>query len=464
MFLPATKEELNKLKWDSLDIILITGDAYIDSPYFGVSIIGKVLLNAGYKVGIISQPDVNSDSDITRLGEPKLFWGVTSGCVDSMISNYTPAFKKRNNDDLTPGSVNNKRPNRAVIAYCNLIRKYFKKTSPIIIGGIEASLRRIAHYDYQENKIRRSILFDSKADYLIYGMAEKSLLETAKCLNNKVSPENVKGLCYISNEIKNDYIEIPSYEDTAVNKDSFEKMFKNFYSNNEPFSGKGLIQKHGGRYLIHNPPSLPVTSQELDDIYELGYERDAHPFCRAKGKIRALETIKYSITGHRGCFGECSFCAISIHQGNSIVSRSEKSIINEVKNFIKDKNFKGIIYDIGGPTANMYGMGCGIKNSNGKCNTKKCLLDNCTSLLISHERQIDLLDKILSVKGVKKVFISSGIRYDLILKNKEFGEKYLEKLVKYHISGQLKIAPEHSEEQILNLMGKPPISELKRIY
>ena len=238
-------------------------------------------------------------------------------------------------------------------------------------------------------------------------------------------------------------------------------MFKIFYSNNEPFSGKGLIQKHGDRYLIHNPPSLPVTSKELDDIYELGYERDAHPFCRAKGKIRALETIKYSITGHRGCFGECSFCAISIHQGNSIVSRSEKSIINEVKNFIKDKNFKGIIYDIGGPTANMYGMGCGIKNSNGKCNTKKCLLDNCTSLLISHERQIDLLDKILSVKGVKKVFISSGIRYDLILKDKEFGGKYLEKLVKYHISGQLKIAPEHSEEQILNLMGKPPISELK---
>jgi len=461
MFIPTTKNELSKLGWNELDVILITGDVYLDSPYFGVSIIGQVLLDAGYKVGIIAQPDINSDADISRLGEPKLFWGVTSGCVDSMVSNYTSSIKKRNKDDLTPGGENNRRPNRAVIAYTNLIRKYFKNTVPIVLGGIEASLRRIAHYDAWEDKIRRSILFDSKADYLLYGMAEKSILETAEALKNNKKPLSVRGLCYISKENPVSFIELPSYEESALNKDIFEKMFLIFYENSDPFSAKGLIQKHGDRFLIHNPPVLPLSQQELDKVYSLSYERDVHPYYKAQGEIKALETIKFSITTHRGCFGECAFCAISMHQGHSVISRSVESILLEAESFTADKNFNGIIYDLGGPTANMYGMGCDKNSRTGKCFTKSCLLDNCENLNISHEKELEILKKVSEIKGVRKIFITSGVRYDLILNDKKFGEKYLEELIKHHVSGQLKIAPEHSETSVLELMRKPPIDGLK---
>ncbi|MCX7699165.1 MAG: YgiQ family radical SAM protein, partial [Candidatus Goldbacteria bacterium] len=470
MFIPTTKQEMEKLGWKSCDIILVTGDTYIDSPYFGVAIIGHLLLNAGFKVGIIAQPDLkniknNNIPDIMRLGAPELFWGVTGGCMDSMVSNYTPVGKPRRNDDLTPGGINNRRPDRAVIVYCNEIRKYFKNTVPIVIGGLEASLRRIAHYDYWDNKIRRSILFDSKADYLIYGMAEKSILEFAKILKEK--KENflfeiikIKGLCYASKEKPQGYIEIPSYEEVKNDKDKFIKSFKIFYENNIPGKSKGLAQKHDTRYLIQNPPQDLLTTSELDKIYELDYEYDAHPYYKSIGKIKALDTIKFSITSHRGCFGECNFCAISVHQGNIIISRSKESIIREVEKMTKLPNFNGIIYDIGGPTANMYAMGC-KKFINSHCLKNRCVFPvYCEQLNNSHQAQIELLKNLKNVKGIKKVFIGSGIRYDLVINDRKYGDLYLEELIENHVSGQLKIAPEHSEEHILKFMGKSGKKEL----
>ncbi len=468
MFIPTTKQELIEYGWDSCDIILISGDTYIDSPYSGVSIIGHLLIEAGFKVGIIAQPDLKQNSqdnipDIARLGEPKLFWGVTGGCMDSMVSNYTPVNKPRRNDDLTPGGINNKRPDRAVIVYCNEIRKHFKNTVPVIIGGIEASLRRIAHYDYWDNKIRRSILFDSKADYLVYGMAEKTILQIARALkeNSRDKIKDIKGLCYVSNEKPANYIELPSFEEVKQDKEKFIKSFKIFYENNIPGVSKGLFQRQDTRYLIQNPPQDLLTSKELDEIYNFAYEYDAHPYYKNMGKIKALDTIKFSITSHRGCFGECNFCAISIHQGNIIINRSRDSILSEVKKMIKLPGFKGIIYDIGGPTANMYAMGCKrFKNSH--CRVKRCVFpEKCVYLNNSHFEQIKLFQDIRKINGIKKVFIGSGVRYDLVINDKEYGDKYLDELIENHISGQLKIAPEHSEKEVLTLMGKSGKDELK---
>jgi uncharacterized radical SAM protein YgiQ len=470
MFIPVTKQEMEKLGWKSCDIILITGDTYIDSPYFGVAIIGHLLMNAGFKVGIIAQPDLKKKSDgnttdIMRLGEPELFWGVTGGRMDSMVSNRTSLNKPRRLDDLTPGGINNRRPDRAVIVYCNEIRKYFKNTVPIVIGGLEASLRRIAHYDYWENKIRRSILFDSKADYLIYGMAEKSILEFANILKEKKNDyilkiEKIKGLCYISKSKPPDYVELPSYDEVRYDKDKFIKSFKIFYENTIPGISKGLAQKHDTRYLIQNPPQDLPDTFELDKYYEFDYEYDAHPYYKAMGKIKALDTIKFSITSHRGCFGGCNFCAINVHQGNIIVSRSKKSIIAEVEKMTKLHDFKGIIYDIGGPTANMYAMGC-KKFKNSHCKKRCCVFpEKCIYLDNSHQEQIELLRELRKVKGVKKVFIGSGIRYDLVINDTEYCDLYLDEIIENHISGQLKIAPEHSEDNVLNIMGKAGKKEL----
>ncbi len=453
MFLPTIREEILNLKWDKLDIILITGDAYIDSPFSGVAIIGKFLLNAGYKVGIIGQPDINSEKDITRLGEPKLFWGITGGCVDSMISNYTALKKRRKTDDFTPGGKNVKRPDRAVIVYSNLIRRYFKNTVPIVLGGIESSLRRIAHYDYWQDTIRRSILFDAKADYLIYGMGEKPIVELADALKSKdeLKIKYIKGLCYISNEKLEGYIELPSFEEVKNNKKKFIEMFDKFYKLNI-IGIKGLVQKQDTRYLVQNPQQKDLSEKELDKIYELDYEYDAHPYYKKQGNIKALETIKFSITSHRGCFGECNFCAITVHQGKRVESRSEESIIREIKRLSELPDFKGYILDVGGPTANMYGMNC---KNNFLC-VKRCFSGElkCKNLNFSHKRIYNLLIALRKIKNIKKIFIGSGIRYDLILEDKEYGEKYLNDLIEYHISGQLKIAPEHIDDRILKLMGK----------
>ena len=453
MFLPTTKKELEILGWKKLEIILITGDAYIDSPFSGVSVIGKVLLNAGYKVGIIGQPDINSEKDIMRLGEPDLFWGVTGGCVDSMIANYTALKKFRKSDDFTPGGKNTKRPDRAVIVYSNLIRKYFKNTVPIVLGGIEASLRRIAHYDYWQDTIRRSILFDAKADYLIYGMGEKTVVELAEVLKNckKEKIKEIKGLCYISKEKPDSFFNLPSYEEVKSDKIKFIKMFNEFYKLN--ITGKtGFVQKHNDRYLVQNPRQDFLKQEELDKIYELDYERDAHPYYKQQGIIKAIDTIKFSITSHRGCFGECNFCAIAVHQGKHIENRSEKSIIKEAQYLTKLSDFKGYITDISGPTANMYGMDC---KNNFLC-ANRCFTDEykCKNLNFSHEKLINLLRNLRKIIGIKKIFIGSGLRYDIVLEDKKFGDIYLKDLTEHHISGQLKIAPEHINERILKLMGK----------
>ncbi len=463
MFLPTTKEELKSLNWNQLDVIIVSGDTYIDSSFNGAAIIGKLLLSHGYKVGIIAQPDVNSAHDITRLGEPLLFWGITSGSVDSMVANYTPTKRKRKADDFTPGGINNLRPDRAVIAYTNLIKKYFKKTKPIVLGGIEASLRRIAHYDYWDDKIRRSILFDSKADYIIYGMAEKTIVEFANKLKLKQSLNDLRGMCYISKEPKNNFIELPSFEEVVSDKNKFIEMFHLFYNSNDPITANGLMQKHGDRYLIHNPPAYPLTTDQLDNIYELDFERDVHPYYKKFGKVKAIETIQFSITLHRGCFGECNFCSIGIHQGENIISRSQESILREAQIIIKHPNFKGYIQDVGGPTANMYGMKCRVKRHTGLCINKNCTFPNvCNQLDVNHKAQLELLKELRKLNGVKKVFVTSGLRYDLILKDKISGDDYIKTLAAHHTSGQIKIAPEHSDDNVLRLMRKPGIDSLEK--
>ncbi|MEA2021211.1 MAG: YgiQ family radical SAM protein, partial [Candidatus Caldatribacteriota bacterium] len=315
MFLPTTKAEMKKLNWDKLDIILVTGDTYIDSSYIGAAVIGRVLADAGYKVGIITQPEVKSEIDIARLGEPKLFWGVTAGSVDSMVANYTALKKRRKNDDFTPGGENTKRPDRATIVYCNLIKKYFKKTVPVVLGGIEASLRRIAHYDYWDNKIRRSILVDAKADILIYGMGEKSVLALAEKIKKGEDFKQINGICFLSPQPREEYLLLPSYKEVKQDKEKFISMFHTFYQNNDALTAKGLSQQQDTRYLIQNPPVPPLNQKEIDRIYDLPYTNEVHPCYQKDGKVKAMDTIKFSINTHRGCYGECNFCSIAIHQG-----------------------------------------------------------------------------------------------------------------------------------------------------
>ena len=459
-YLPTTRNELKTLGWDTLDVILVTGDTYIDSPYIGVAVIGKVLVDAGYRVGIIAQPDMYTDADIGRLGEPSLFWGITAGCMDSMVSNYTATKKKRNEDDLTAGGKNSRRPDMAVIAYTNLVRRYFKNTKPIVIGGIEASLRRISHYHYWNNKIRRSILFDAKADILVYGMGEKTTIEIAESLKTGKDTRDIRGTCYIAKEKRADYLELPAHSLVEKEKGKFTEMFKLFYANSDPLSAQGLCQKQDTRYLIQNPPQVNPTPAELDHIHELDYEHDVHPFYRDQGEVRALDTIRFSIISHRGCYGQCNFCSIAIHQGQTVISRNEHSIIAEAKKLTNKRNFKGIIQNVGGPTANMYGFECKKNKRNGTCSDKRCLSPEiCNTLKVDHTRQINLLRKLRQLPKIKKVFIASGIRHDLVLGDTKHGLEYLEEVIKHHISGQLKIAPEHSELNILKLMGKPGIEQ-----
>ncbi len=456
MFLPTTLEEVNKNGWDELDVILVTGDSYIDSPYIGAAVIGKVLATRGYRVGIIAQPDINEPADIARLGEPRLFWGVTAGCVDSMVANYTASGKKRKSDDYTPGGINNRRPDRASIVYTNLIRRNFKKTAPIVLGGIEASLRRVAHYDYWTDSIRRSLLFDAKADFLLYGMAEKSTLELTDAINNGQDVHSIRGMAYINKTPVEGYHVLPAYEVVKEDKRAFIEMFHAFYRNNDPLTAVGLCQQHGDRWLIQNPPQYNQTEEELDAVYDLDYERQQHPYYARQGSVNALQTIQFSISTHRGCYGECNFCAIAVHEGRTIRSRSRTSIVNEARRLTKHPDFKGYISDVGGPTANMYGFECVKKLKSGSCADKRCLYpDVCPVLRINHAPQIELLKEIRSLPGVKKVFVASGIRYDMVLKDEGSGKRYLRDIVAHHVSGQMKIAPEHTENSVLARMGKP---------
>lgn len=456
-FLPTTPQELKELGWDRCDVILISGDAYVDSPYIGVAVVGRILQSIGFRVGIIAQPELKSDIDIKRLGEPRLFWGVSGGSVDSMVANYTASKKFRKSDDYTPGGVNNRRPDRAVLAYTNLIKQYFKNTVPIVLGGIEASLRRVTHYDYWDDKLRKPILFDSKADYLIYGMGENAIKELAFALDKEKSPKDIRGVCYVANEPKDDFLQLPSHDECLKNKEKYIDLFDMFYDNNDPLSAKGLCQKVDSRYLIQNPPCHYLNEPQMDKLSALPYTRKPHPYYAKDGKIKCLETIGYSITTHHGCWGECNFCAIGVHQGRTIRTRSEKSIINEVISYTKDANFKGIINDLGGASANMYGYECDKKINHGTCTHQRCVDHKrlCRQMKVDHSRLINLMRSVRKIRGVKKAFVQSGIRYDIIAKDKEHGETYLKELVNHHISGQMKIAPEHTEDRVLALMGKP---------
>lgn len=468
LFLPTTPDELISLRWKQLDVILVTGDSYIDSPFIGVAVIGKVLQDAGFRVGIIAQPDHQSDVDITRLGEPRLFWGVTAGSIDSMVANYTANGRPRRTDDYTPGGQNTRRPNRATLVFTNLIRRHFKGTVPIVLGGIEASLRRIAHYDFWSDSIRRSVLFDAKADYLLYGMSERSVVELAYALKNGADPTRLRSLCYITREVPDGFLELPSFEQVAEDKDAFINMFHTFYRNNDPISAKGLAQRHGDRYLIHNPPAAYLTQTELDRVYALDYARDQHPHYAAQGAVKALETIRFSIPTHRGCYGECNFCAIAVHEGRTVRWRSQESVLDEAHKITQLPDFKGYILDLSGPTANMYGFECPVKLRQGPCQDKNCLYpETCPTLPVDHQIQTELLQKLRRVKGVKKVFVGSGLRYDLLLADTKHGETYLKELVGHHTSGQLKVAPEHAQPDVLARMHKPDrksLLEFKRRF
>ena len=447
--------------WGALDVIIVSGDSYIDSPYIGAAVVGRVLEDAGFRVGIIAQPDVTSDADIRRLGEPRLFWGVTGGSVDSMVANYTASRKKRRKDDYTPGGENDRRPNRAVIAYTNLIQRTFKDSAPIVLGGIEASLRRVAHYDFWSEGIRRSILFDSKADYLLYGMAERSVVELAKALDAGEDPRTIRGLCYKGKEIPEGYVVLPGYAAVKEDKNTFIDMFHTFYQNNEPLNAKGLVQPHGGWMLVQNPPAAYLTQQAMDAVYALPYQRAQHPFYEAQGKVRALETIRFSINTQHGCYGECNFCSIAVHEGRTVRWRSEASIIREAEEIATLPDFKGYILDVGGPTANMYGFECRLKLREGACQDKRCIYPVvCPALKPTHARQVKLLRRLRKIPGVKKVFVGSGIRYDLALADEQHGDEYIREIAREHVSGQLKVAPEHSEEKVLAAMGKPGHEQL----
>jgi len=463
MFLPTTPEELNRLGWDRLDVILVTGDAYVDSPFFGVSVIGRLLERAGFRVGIIAQPDTGNRADIDRLGEPRLFWGVTGGCVDSMVANRTASGRRRKRDDFTPGGRNDRRPDRAVIVYSNLIRRHFKNTCPIVLGGIEASLRRIAHYDFWTDRIRRSILFDAKADYILYGMAERSVLDLANALRDGRNPQRVRGLCYAGREVPEDCLVLPDYETVAEDRDAFTEMFHSFYRNNDPATARSLVQKHDSRYLVQNPTGPYLSGSELDAVYDMDYERGLHPHYRNEGNVKALETIRFSITTHQGCYGECNFCAIALHQGRAVRSRSEGSILAEAERIAAHPEFQGTIHDVGGPTANMYGIECRKMMNRGCCENRRCLFPEiCPTLKVDHRRQIALLKKLRTVQGVRKVVVASGIRHDMVMADCRHGNPYLRELVRHHVSGQMKVALEHSEAHVLGKMGRPGTDSLIR--
>lgn len=464
MFIPSTREDMAERGWKELDIILVSGDTYTDNSYNGTAMIGHWLIDHGFRVGIIAQPDIGSGADITRLGTPNLFWSVSAGCVDSMVANYTPTRKFRKDDDFTPGGHNDRRPDRACIAYTNLIKKH-AKGKPILLAGIEASLRRVAHYDFWSDSVRRSVLFDSKADAIVYGMAELATLEIARRMRDGKEWRDVRGICFASSSRPDGCVELPSYEEVSRKDErrAFMKAFGIFRHNQDPITAKPLCQRHGDRWLVHNRPQRTLTQAELDAVYGSDYENAVHPFYAAMGMVKTMDTVRNSVTTHRGCYGDCSFCAISAHQGTTVVSRSKDSILAEVERMASRPRFNGTIQDVGGPTANMYGIECTKKMAKGRCEDRRCLVGRpCPRLPIDHSAQIDLLDSISDVDGVRKVFVNSGIRHDMIVADRTHGTEYLDLLVSKHVSGQMKIAPEHVCDGVLELMGKPGRQTLMR--
>lgn len=454
-FLPMTKKEMKALGWDMADIIIVSADAYIDHPSFGAAIIARVLENAGYKVGIIAQPDWHTPEDFMRLGKPRLAFYVSGGNVDSMVNHYTAAKKPRSTDFYTPGGKAGKRPDRAIIVYSNMIKRAYKDI-PVAIGGIEASLRRAAHYDYWSDKVRHSVLTDSGADLLMYGMGERSCVEIADSLNAGIPVGELKyiaGTCAKTTTLEGvtDYIEIPSYSEVSSDKKKYCEAFMTQMNENDFIRGRRLVQGYEKGYIIINPPSAPLSMQEMDDVYALPYMRRQHP--SYKEHIPAIDEVKFSITSVRGCYGGCSFCALTYHQGRIISARSHESIINEAKHLTKDKDFKGYIHDVGGPTANFRAPACSDQLKRGVCKNKACLSPRCKNLEVSHEDYKRLLIELRNLPGIKKVFIRSGLRFDYIMYDKD--DSFLRELILHHISGQLKVAPEHISDKVLLLMGKP---------
>ncbi len=465
-FLPMSIKEVKRRGWEELDIILITGDAYVDHSSYGTAVIGRVLEKRGYRVGIISQPDWRDTKDFQKLGKPKLFFGITAGNMDSMVANYTANKKPRKKDDYSPGGQAGLRPDRAVIVYANRIREAFGDVI-IVIGGIEASLRRFAHYDWWDNTVRRSIIFDARADILVYGMGERQIIEIADRIKQGKGLKHILGTATIAKDVEDsikegtDFIEIPSYEEVKNDKEKFNEAFRLIYTNQDPFRGKTIIQKHGNRYLVQYPPQPPLSEREMDEIYELPYTRNPHPSYDASGGIPGFETVRFSIISHRGCCGECSFCGLYMHQGRIVQSRSKHSILKEAKLISERKDFRGTITDVGGPTANLYKAKCPLWDKKGACINRKCLIPKkCNNLKLGLRDCIDLYKEILNISKVKHVFIESGIRYDLI--SGKDGEEYLVAICKNHISGQMKVAPEHCVDRVLKLMNKPPIECYER--
>lgn len=458
-FLPVSKSDMKKRGWTQCDFIYICGDAYVDHPSFGHAIITRLLEAFGYKVGIIAQPDWKNKESITILGEPRLAFLVSAGNMDSMVNHYTVNKKRRHQDAFSPGGVMGKRPDYATIVYCNLIRQVYKKT-PVIIGGIEASLRRMAHYDYWSDKVKRSILIDSGADIISYGMGEHSIIEIADALNAGIDIHDItfiKGTVYKTKTLDNleNYIELPSYDDIVNSKEMYAKSFYTQYKNTDPFTARILVEKVKEKmYVVQNPPAMPLTEVEMDDIYSLPYMRNYHPMYEKDGGIPALSEIKFSITSNRGCFGGCSFCALTFHQGRIIQVRSHKSIIDEAVQMTKDADFKGYIHDVGGPTANFRHTSCDKQLTNGVCMNRQCLFPKpCPNLKVDHSDYIKLLRELRALPGVKKVFIRSGIRFDYCMCDSD--DTFINELCKYHISGQLRVAPEHISDNVLKKMGKP---------
>ncbi len=458
-FLPISYNEMKSLGWEEVDFAYITGDAYVDHPSFGTAIISRVLESFGYKVGIISQPDWKDKNSITLFGKPRLGFLVSAGNMDSMVNHYTAAKKKRSLDAYTPGGKIGKRPDRATIVYCNLIKQVYKD-SPIIIGGIEASLRRLAHYDYWSDKLKRSVLLDSQADLLLYGMGEKSIVEVAQALDSGLEIKDITfidGTVYKTKEKESiyDYQLLPSYNELLDNKLKYAESFMVQNKNTDPFTAKRLVEPYEDFYVVQNPPAKPLSSEEMDRVYSLPYMRDIHSSYKKLGGVDAIKEIKFSIQSARGCFGGCSFCSLNFHQGRIIQARSHESIINEAIELTKDKDFKGYINDVGGPTANFRQPACKKQLKDGVCLNRQCLFPTpCKNLIADHSDYTALLKKLRELPKVKKVFVRSGIRFDYLLCDKN--NRFIRELAKHHISGQLKLAPEHISDNVLKVMGKPP--------
>lgn len=465
-FLPVSKKEMRERGWERADFVYVLGDAYIDHPSFGPAILSRLLEAHGYRVAVLAQPDFHRPESIRALGEPRLGFLVCGGNMDSMVNHYTVSRHHRRHDAYSPGGLMGKRPDYATIVYCNMIRRFYKKT-PVIIGGIEASLRRLAHYDYWSDKLRRSILLDSGADLISYGMGEHSIVEIADALASGIAVSDlsfIRGTVFKTRDpyLTKDAISLPSYQELLENKGNYAKSFRIQSQNTDPFVGHKMAESYGGAlHVIQNPPAFPLSRQEMDDIYDLPYARTYHPMYQKEGGVPAIEEIKFSLTSNRGCFGGCNFCALTFHEGRIVQSRSHESILREAVKMTRDPDFKGYIHDVGGPTAEFRQPSCDKQKTMGVCPNKQCLFPGpCANLKVDHSDYLSLLRKLRALPGVKKVFVRSGIRFDYAMADAD--DRFIRELSKYHISGQLRVAPEHICDQVLQHMGKPSVDVYNR--